>query len=131
MQLQVQRHRVDAGDAVLRGVAEEAHVPGIGPFVEGEDVFLGADSAEELMVAGGPHAEFGARLADPVPAFRRGLDLVLGHGGGMVARQQFIEIAPWLVVCPCVAIAVASIGTMLTGEWLRRSVALPGGERPR
>lgn len=52
---------------------------------------------------------------------------------GLMVRdgQQFIELAPWLVIAPCVAVAIASIGTMLLGERLRHKVALPGGERPR
>jgi len=66
-------------------------------------------------------AYLGIGVTPPTPAW------------GLMVRdgQQFIEIAPWLVVFPCAAVAVASIGTMLLGEWLRRSVAVPGGERPR
>jgi len=50
---------------------------------------------------------------------------------GLMVRdgQQFIEIAPWLVVFPCLAIALASIGTVLLGERLRHRLALPGGGR--
>jgi len=44
--------------------------------------------------------------------------------------QQFIQIAPWLVVFPCLAIAIVSIGTVLTGDRLRRAAAIPG-ERGR
>src|SRR5262249_44266613 len=60
-------------------------------------------------------AYLGIGVTPPTPAW------------GLMVRdgQQFIEIAPWLVIFPCAAIAIASIGTMLTGEWLRRSVALP------
>jgi peptide/nickel transport system permease protein len=66
-------------------------------------------------------AYLGIGVAPPTPAW------------GLMVRdgQQFIEIAPWLVIFPCAAVAIASIGTMLLGEWLRRSIALPGGERPR
>ncbi|MCC7428092.1 MAG: ABC transporter permease [Alphaproteobacteria bacterium] len=41
--------------------------------------------------------------------------------------QQFLQIAPWLVIFPCLAIAVVSIGTVLTGDRLRRAIAIPDG----
>jgi peptide/nickel transport system permease protein len=40
--------------------------------------------------------------------------------------QQFMQIAPWLVIFPCLAIAYVSIGTVLTGDWVRRTVAMSG-----
>jgi peptide/nickel transport system permease protein len=66
-------------------------------------------------------AYLGIGVSPPTPAW------------GLMVRdgQQFIEIAPWLVIFPCVAVAIASIGTMLLGEWLRRSVAIPGGNARR
>lgn len=52
---------------------------------------------------------------------------------GLMVRdgQQFIELAPWLVIFPCVAIAVVSIGTVLVGERLRHMLALPDGRAVR
>jgi len=66
-------------------------------------------------------AYLGIGVTPPTPAW------------GLMVRdgQQFIELAPGLVIYPCVAIAVASIGAMLIGEWMRRTVAIPGGERAR
>ncbi len=66
-------------------------------------------------------AYLGIGVTPPTPAW------------GLMVRdgQQFIELAPWLVIFPCVAVAVVSIGTMLLGERLRRSIVLPGGERAR
>ncbi len=45
--------------------------------------------------------------------------------------QQFLEIAPWLVIFPCAAVAITAIGILLAGERLRRRTALPGGSPPR
>lgn len=66
-------------------------------------------------------AYLGIGVTPPTPAW------------GLMVRdgQQLIEIAPWLVIFPCAAIALVSVGTVLVGERLRRAVALPGGERGR
>ena len=40
--------------------------------------------------------------------------------------QQFIQIAPWLVIFPCLAISVVSIGAVMFGERLRRAVSVAG-----
>ncbi|WP_158537355.1 ABC transporter permease [Humitalea rosea] len=66
-------------------------------------------------------AYLGIGVTPPTPAW------------GLMVRdgQQFIELAWWLPVFPSLAIAVVSIGTLLVGERLRRSVATPGGGRPR
>jgi peptide/nickel transport system permease protein len=66
-------------------------------------------------------AYLGIGVTPPTPAW------------GLMVRdgQQFIEIAPWLVIYPCLAIALASIGTVLLGESLRHRLALPGGGRLR
>ncbi|MBE9604544.1 ABC transporter permease [Acetobacteraceae bacterium H6797] len=66
-------------------------------------------------------AYLGIGVTPPTPAW------------GLMVRdgQQFIEIAPWLVIFPCLAIALASIGTVLLGERLRHKLALPGGGRVR
>ncbi len=66
-------------------------------------------------------AYLGIGVAPPTPAW------------GLMVRdgQQFLELAPWLVVFPCLAVALTAVGTMLVGERLRRSVAIPGAERLR
>jgi peptide/nickel transport system permease protein len=66
-------------------------------------------------------AYLGIGVTPPTPAW------------GLMVRdgQQFIELAPWLVIFPCAAVAIVSVGTMLVGERLRRSIVLPGGERVR
>jgi ABC-type dipeptide/oligopeptide/nickel transport system permease subunit len=66
-------------------------------------------------------AYLGVGVSPPTPAW------------GLMVRdgQQLIELAPWLVIFPCAAIAIVSIGTMLLGERLRRAINLPGGERAR
>lgn len=66
-------------------------------------------------------AYLGIGVTPPTPAW------------GLMVRdgQQFIEIAPWLVVFPCLAIALVSIGTVLLGERLRHKLALPSGARTR
>ena len=66
-------------------------------------------------------AYLGIGVAPPTPAW------------GLMVRdgQQFLELAPWLVIFPCLAVALTAIGTMLVGERLRRSVAIPGAGRPR
>ncbi|HEY6433365.1 MAG TPA: ABC transporter permease [Acetobacteraceae bacterium] len=66
-------------------------------------------------------AYLGIGVAPPTPAWG-----LMVHDG-----QQFLEIAPWLVIFPCLAVALTAMGTLLAGERLRRSVALPGGGRPR
>ncbi|MBI0433403.1 ABC transporter permease [Roseomonas sp. KE0001] len=66
-------------------------------------------------------AYLGIGVTPPTPAW----GLMVKDG------QQFIEIAPWLVIYPCLAIALASIGTVLLGERLRHRLALPGGGRMR
>jgi peptide/nickel transport system permease protein len=65
-------------------------------------------------------AYLGIGVAPPTPAW------------GLMVRdgQQFLEIAPWLAIFPCMAVALTAMGMLLAGERLRRSVALPGGERP-
>lgn len=66
-------------------------------------------------------AYLGIGVAPPTPAW------------GLMVRdgQQFIELAPWIVIFPCLAVALTAIGTMIVGEQLRRGVTLPGGERLR
>lgn len=66
-------------------------------------------------------AYLGIGVAPPTPSW------------GLMVRdgQQFIEIAPWIVIFPCLAVALSAVGVMLVGERLRRGVALPGGEPPR
>jgi peptide/nickel transport system permease protein len=66
-------------------------------------------------------AYLGVGVTPPTPAW------------GLMVRdgQQFLEIAPWLVIFPCAAVALTAMGTLLAGERLRRSASLPGGERPR
>lgn len=65
-------------------------------------------------------AYLGIGVSPPTPAW------------GLMVRdgQQFLELAPWLVIFPCLAVALAAVGTLLLGERLRRTVALPGGARP-
>lgn len=50
---------------------------------------------------------------------------------GLMVRdgQQFVQIAPWLVIFPCVAIGVVSIATVLAGDALRRRIIGPQGVR--
>jgi peptide/nickel transport system permease protein len=66
-------------------------------------------------------AYLGIGVAAPTPAW------------GLMVRdgQQFLEIAPWLVIFPCAAVALTATGMLLAGERLRRYASLPGGERPR
>jgi peptide/nickel transport system permease protein len=66
-------------------------------------------------------AYLGIGVTPPTPAW------------GLMVRdgQQFIELAWWLPVFPALAIAVVSVGTVLVGERLRRSIAMPGGDRAR
>lgn len=66
-------------------------------------------------------AYLGIGVTPPTPAW------------GLMVRdgQQFIELAWWLPVFPSLAIAVVSVGTVLVGERLRRSIAMPGGDRAR
>ena len=60
-------------------------------------------------------AYLGIGVKPPTPAW----GLMVKEG------QQFLQIAPWLVIFPCAAIALISIGTVLTGDRLRRAVAIP------
>lgn len=48
---------------------------------------------------------------------------------GLMVRegQQFLQLAPWLVVFPCAAIAAISTYTVLAGDSLRRRFAEGGG----
>ena len=48
---------------------------------------------------------------------------------GLMVRdgQQFLELAPWLAIFPCVAIALVSMAAVLAGERLRHALAIPGG----
>ncbi|MEO9190881.1 MAG: ABC transporter permease [Acetobacteraceae bacterium] len=66
-------------------------------------------------------AYLGIGVAPPTPAW------------GLMVRdgQQFLELAPWLVIFPCLAVALTAVSTLLLGERVRRTVALPGGARPR
>ena len=66
-------------------------------------------------------AYLGIGVTPPTPAW------------GLMVRdgQQFIELAPWLVIFPCAAIAAISVGTVLVGERLRHALALPGGRSAR
>jgi peptide/nickel transport system permease protein len=64
-------------------------------------------------------AYLGIGVAPPTPAWG-----LMVHDG-----QQFLEMAPWLVIFPCLAVALTAMGMLLAGERLRRSVALPGGGR--
>jgi peptide/nickel transport system permease protein len=66
-------------------------------------------------------AYLGVGVAPPTPAW------------GLMVRdgQQFIEIAPWIVIFPCLAVVLTAIGTTLIGERLRRGVVLPGDGQPR
>ena len=60
-------------------------------------------------------AYLGIGVAPPTPAW----GLMVQDG------QQFLEIAPWLVIFPCLAVALTAMGTLLAGERLRRTIALP------
>ena len=66
-------------------------------------------------------AYLGIGVAAPTPAW------------GLMVRdgQQFLEIAPWLVIFPCLAVALTAIFMLLAGERVRRLVAMPSGERAR
>jgi peptide/nickel transport system permease protein len=66
-------------------------------------------------------AYLGIGVTPPTPAW------------GLMVRdgQQFLELAPWLVVFPCAAIGVVSIGAVLAGERLRHALAMPGGRTAR
>lgn len=58
----------------------------------------------------------GIGVAAPTPAW------------GLMVRegQQFLQLAPWLVVFPCAAIAVVSVFTVLAGDRLRQRFVDPG-----
>lgn len=62
----------------------------------------------------------GIGVSPPTPAW----GLMVKEG------QQFLQIAPWLVIFPCLAIAVVSVGAVLTGDRLRRALGA-GAERRR
>jgi peptide/nickel transport system permease protein len=64
-------------------------------------------------------AYLGIGVTAPTPAWG-----LMVHDG-----QPFMQIAPWLIVFPCVAIAGTSVGTVLLGERLRRTASIPGGGR--
>jgi peptide/nickel transport system permease protein len=66
-------------------------------------------------------AYLGIGVTPPTPAW----GLMVKDG------QPLIEIAPWLVIFPCAAIAIVSIGTVLVGERLRHAFALPGARDTR
>lgn len=55
-------------------------------------------------------AYLGIGVAAPTPAW------------GLMVRdgQQFIEIAPWLIVFPCLAVTVTAMAVMMVGEWVRK-----------
>jgi peptide/nickel transport system permease protein len=59
----------------------------------------------------------GIGVAAPTPAW----GLMVKEG------QQLLQIAPWLVMAPCLAIGIVSVGTVLTGDRLRRVMAIPDG----
>ena len=61
-------------------------------------------------------AYLGIGVTPPAPAW----GLMVKDG------QQFIELAPWLVIAPCLAIAIAAVGAVLVGERLRHALAVPG-----
>ena len=67
-----------------------------------------------------PPCYLGIGVAPP-----RALGLMVQDG------QQFLEIAPWLVIFPCLAVALTAVGTLLAGERLRRTIALPADSRLR
>lgn len=66
-------------------------------------------------------AYLGVGVAPPTPAW------------GLMVRdgQQFLEIAPWLAIFPCLAVALTAVGMLLAGERLRRSTTISGSERSR
>jgi peptide/nickel transport system permease protein len=66
-------------------------------------------------------AFLGVGVSPPTPAWG-----LMVHDG-----QPFLQIAPWLVVFPCLAVAVTAIGSVLIGEWLRGHLAGPAGGRSR
>jgi peptide/nickel transport system permease protein len=66
-------------------------------------------------------AYLGIGVTPPTPAW----GLMVKDG------QPLIEIAPWLVIFPCAAIAIVSIGTVLVGERLRHAFAMPGARDAR
>jgi peptide/nickel transport system permease protein len=59
----------------------------------------------------------GIGVAPPTPAW------------GLMVRdgQQYLQIAPWLVIWPCAAIGLVSIATVLAGDRLRRMLAVSVG----
>lgn len=61
-------------------------------------------------------AYLGVGVAPPIPAW----GLMVKDG------QPLIEIAPWLVLFPCAAVAIVSVGVVLVGERLRHVLAVPG-----
>jgi peptide/nickel transport system permease protein len=66
-------------------------------------------------------AFLGVGVSPPTPAWG-----LMVHDG-----QPFLQIAPWLVAFPCLAVAVTAIGSVLFGEWLRFHLAGPAGGRSR
>jgi hypothetical protein len=61
---------------VLRRVYEQGHVPRVGVRVEGLDVRLALDAAEELVMTGQPNPVPSGDLTDLVPQLGRDLELV-------------------------------------------------------
>jgi peptide/nickel transport system permease protein len=61
-------------------------------------------------------AYLGIGVTPPTPAW----GLMVKDG------QPLIEIAPWLVIFPCAAIAVVSVGAVMVGERFRHGLAIPG-----
>ncbi len=61
-------------------------------------------------------AFLGIGAAPPTPAWG-----LMVHDG-----QPFLQIAPWLVIFPCLAVSLTAIGSVLLGERLRRYLAAPG-----
>lgn len=59
-------------------------------------------------------AYLGLGFAPPSPAW------------GLMVRdgQQFIQIAPWLIIFPCIAVAVVALGSVTLARQLRRRTAL-------
>lgn len=60
-------------------------------------------------------AYLGVGVTAPIPAW------------GLMVRdgQQFLELAPWLVIFPCLAVALAAIAMIVLGERLRDRLAMP------
>jgi peptide/nickel transport system permease protein len=57
----------------------------------------------------------GIGVAPPTPAW----GLMVKEG------QQLLQVAPWVVIFPCVVIAVVSVGSVMFGEIVRRRLTVP------